>query len=66
MLNFDTFVQVEARSVDRMNNQRISYGAEDKHSLVQQSCISTAIAFNMENIGLIHLVLVGYGRLAGR
>ena len=27
------------RSVDRMNDQRTSYGAEDKRSLVQQSFI---------------------------
>ena len=51
MLNFDTFVQVEARSVDKMNNQRISYGAEDRRSLVQQICVSTVIAFIVENTG---------------
>ena len=33
-LNFDTFFEAR-RSVDRLNDQRTSYGAKDKHSLVQ-------------------------------
>ena len=34
MLNFDTLV-LARRSVDRMNDQRTSYGTKDKLSLVQ-------------------------------
>ena len=29
----------EARSVDRRNDQKTSYGTEDKYSLVQQICV---------------------------
>ena len=36
MLNFDT---IEARSVNRMSNQMISYNAEHTCSLVQQICV---------------------------
>ena len=35
MLNFDTFV----RQANRMKDERISYGSEDKHFLVQQICV---------------------------
>ena len=51
---------IEARrSLNRMNDQRISYGAEDKYSLVQQSCVNTVITLIKRKTGPIHLVLVG-------
>ena len=56
----------EARtSVDRMNDQRTSYAAEDKHSLVQQICVWTAITFTVRK-SLTHIPspIGSYGRLA--
>ena len=41
-----------------MTNQRACYGAKDKHSLVQQNCVYTAIAFIVRKTGPICLVLV--------
>ena len=42
-----------------MHDQRTSYGAEDKHSLLQQIRIYTVIALLVRKTGHIHLVLVG-------
>ena len=55
MLKFETFV---LRSVNRMNNQRINYGTEDKDYLVQQIHVSRVISFYVRKTGPIHLVLV--------
>ena len=38
----------EARLADRMNKQRAYCGTKDKHSLVQQICVLTAITFIFE------------------
>ena len=35
---------LEARSIERMNDQRRSYGADDKCSSVQQIHVKTAVA----------------------
>ena len=48
-----------------MNEQRTSYGAEDKCSLVQQICVYIALTFLVRKTGPIHLGLVPYIRTSG-
>ena len=47
------------RTVDRMNEKRISCGTDDKHSSVQQIHVKTEIAIIVRKFTPIHLVLVG-------
>ena len=55
------------RSVDRMIDQRASYGTEKKRSLVQQNCVYTAIAFIVrKNWTHMPSTSGSYSRLTGR
>ena len=51
-----------------MKDQKTSYGAEDKRSLVQQIHVYTLIAFRVRKTGPIYLALVCHmaGWQAGR
>ena len=54
------------RSIDRINDQRTSYGVEDKDSLVQQICALTMITYIVrKNWTHMPSTSMSYGRLAG-
>ena len=50
------------RSVDGMTEQWASYGAKDKHSLVQQNYVYTVITFIVRKTRPMRLVLQQAGR----
>ena len=65
-VKFDTFVWSK-KIVNRMKDQRTSYGANDKCSSVQQVCVLDLNRHTFEKkTGPIHLALVGLTAGAGR
>ena len=66
MLNFDTFIYVRT-SVNRMKDQRTSYGAENEHSVgSKDSCLDSNRLSCEKKCTHTPITSESYGRPAGR